>query len=97
MIVKFMDYEQITPEIVDNLRKEFASSKQYVDGILAKRSAKEWAESCAGLCALHSALKEAKVDVGCNREIALRQARICKHRRAFQHFALLRKSGLRFL
>ena len=64
MIVKFMDYEQITPEIVENLRKEFASSKQYVDGILAKRSAKEWAESCAGLCALHSALKEARVDVG---------------------------------
>lgn len=63
MIVKMVDYEQITPSMVDEIREQFASSREYVDGILAKRSAKEWAESCAGLCALYEAMKEAGIEV----------------------------------
>lgn len=63
MIIKFVDYEQITPSMIEEIREQFASSCEYVDGILAKRSAKEWAESCAGLCALYEAMKEAGIDV----------------------------------
>ena len=63
MIVKFVDYEQLTPATVDEMKHAFACSPEYVDGILAKRSAKEWAESCAGLNALYKAMQEAGIDV----------------------------------
>lgn len=63
MIVKFTDYEQITPAVVESLKEAFAASEEYVDGIFAKRGAKEWAESVAGLNALYLAMKETGIDV----------------------------------
>lgn len=63
MIIKFTDYEQITPAVVEMLKGAFAASEEYVDGIFAKRGAKEWAESVAGLNSLYLAMKEAGIDV----------------------------------
>lgn len=62
MIVKFADYEQLTPAIADEIKRSFACSPEYVDGIFAKRGAKEWAESVSGLNALLAALKEAGIN-----------------------------------
>lgn len=63
MIIKYTDYEQITPQIVDKLKDAFLASSDYVDAILSKSGAKEWAESTAGLHALYLAMTEAKLDV----------------------------------
>ncbi len=63
MIIKYADYEQITPQIVDMLKESFLASSAYVDAILSKSGAKEWAESTAGLHALYLAMVEAKLDV----------------------------------
>ncbi len=63
MIVKFSDYESITPEIVEKLKKALSASPEYADGIFAKRGAKEWAESVSGLRALLLAMREAKLDI----------------------------------
>ena len=62
MIVKFADYEQLTPAETDRIKKAFVSSPEYVEGIFAKRGAKEWAESVSGLSALLAAMTEAKID-----------------------------------
>lgn len=63
MIVKFFDYEQITPEIVEMLKTAFPMSSAYVDAIFAKRGAKDWAESVAGLYTLYKAMSEAGLSV----------------------------------
>lgn len=62
MIIKYADYEQLTPAVTEKIKDAFAGSPEYVDGILAKRGAKEWAESVSGLNALLAAMKEAKID-----------------------------------
>ena len=62
MIIKFTDYEQTTPQIVESVKKAFPASTEYVDGIFSKRGAKEWAESVSGLRALLLAMTEAGID-----------------------------------
>ena len=62
MIIKFADYEQLTPAFTEKIKDAFAGSPEYVDGILAKLGAKEWSESVSGLNALFAAMNEAKID-----------------------------------
>ena len=62
MIVKFSDYEIITPDLVDKIKKALSASPEYTEAIFSKRGAKEWAESVSGLRALLLALKEEKIN-----------------------------------
>lgn len=62
MIIKYADYELLTPAIAEEIKQAFPLSAGYVDGIFAKRGAKEWAESVSGLNALLAAMKEGKLD-----------------------------------
>ena len=62
MIVKFSDYEIITPDLVEKIKKALSASPEYTEAIFSKRGAKEWAESVSGLRALLLALKEEKMD-----------------------------------
>ena len=62
MIIKFADYEQLTPAVTEKIKEAFACSPEYVDGIFAKRGAKEWAESVSGLSALLAAMKDGGLD-----------------------------------
>lgn len=62
MIVKFSDYEIITPDLVEKIKKALSASPEYTEAIFSKRGAKEWAESVSGLRALLLALKEEKIN-----------------------------------